>query len=66
MGRKLDANQYNPAGLSSSSPLVPLATSFDENWMSLSWSKPEPLESFHIKQLPNHAAIYRLRDVTSQ
>ncbi|MDN3663359.1 hypothetical protein [Vibrio agarivorans] len=66
IGRKLEANQFNPAGLSSSSPLVQLGASFDENWMSLNWSEPEPLESSHIKPLPNHAAIYRLLDVTSR
>lgn len=64
-GRKLEIGKSNPAGLSSSSPLQPLATSHDDNWMGLSWSKPVPLERIQLKQAPKHPAVYRLHDATS-
>ncbi|MFA0117059.1 GIY-YIG nuclease family protein [Vibrio breoganii] len=65
-GKKLEDGEYNPAGLSSSSPLQPLASSFDENWMCLTWSKPVSLKGSQIKQVPKQASIYRLLNANSK
>ena len=64
-GRKLSLGAVNPAGVLSSTPLEPCATSADSNWMGLTWSQPAILENIYIKQVPNIPAVYRLINANS-
>ena len=64
-GRKLDSSEpRNPAGGPSSPPLRPLNTHMSSDWMGLSWTEFEKLETARL--LPADPGIYKLVDLVNR